>query len=200
MWVFGLGCLWLLLLLVFSSGLWSLLNLDLPIWSSLYGGLAFCIWNVKITFVRDPSSLLQHKQKMDSLLRALYETCENGILFWWKAHWREGTELLLCFSATAWLFGKAFSKSLTVMRAIWEVPLSQAKSGSTSTIPLFQLDFITGSSLPSCIAGMFNQNKTNFHKLLNSDLGLFLQINWYWNNYFSESAEEKDVKRKLKSN
>jgi len=31
-------------------------------------------------------------------------------------------------------------------------------------------------------------------------LGLFLQINWYWNNYFSESVEEKDVKRKLKSN
>lgn len=31
-------------------------------------------------------------------------------------------------------------------------------------------------------------------------MGLFLQINWYWNNYFSESVEEKDVKRKLKSN
>lgn len=92
------------------------------------------------------------------------------------------------------------SLNLTLMRAIWEVHFSQAKAGRTSTLPLFQLDFITGSSLPSFIAGMFNQNKTNFHKLLNSDLGLFLQINWYWNNYFSESVEEKDVKRKLKSN
>lgn len=76
-----------------------------------------------------------------------------------KGHCGEEIELLLCFSASAWLFGKAFSKSLTLMRVIREVPLGQAKSALTSTIPLFQLDFITASSLPSCIAGMFNQEQ-----------------------------------------
>ena len=52
---------------VFMSVLLTSLNFYLKVRSaylrSLYRGLAFCIWDVKATFVCEPNCLLQHKQK-----------------------------------------------------------------------------------------------------------------------------------------
>lgn len=80
-------------------------------------------------------------------------------------------------SASAWLLGRLCPKHAAAMRAGGEAPFSRAESGLPGTTPVFQLGFLPASSAPSCKQRCLTRSKTNVHKLLNSGLGLFLQVN-----------------------